>query len=95
MKKNKNVTNKSIAGLLTNYFKKQDPSTVAHLCASMIIDINRFMNIDDLSPRERESLMERSKENIKIVDICESMIDGIKSFTNIDDSSLEVIIKNS
>ena len=59
------MDNKEAIESLKKYLLSQNQKDVVHLTACMMIDINRFLNYDRLDMHERNSLLKRSKHNVK------------------------------
>jgi hypothetical protein len=62
--KAKMMENKEVINKLREYFLRNDPEKVAHLCANFMIDLNRFLNINNLSQEERVRLIDRTILNM-------------------------------
>lgn len=58
------MTNKEVIAKLKKYFLTQNPEIVAYLAACLMIDIDRFMNLDNLDWEECQCLFDRSRKNI-------------------------------
>lgn len=56
------MTNKEVVEKLEAYFNAQDPKVVAQAAAGMSIDLNRFLNFDQLDKDEQEDLIRRTRE---------------------------------
>lgn len=55
------MKNKEVMDRLQKYFMSQKPESVARICASMMIDLNRFYVKDFLSDDEYGHLLERTR----------------------------------
>jgi len=56
---------KEVISKLQKYFLKQDRKTLARLCAIFAADLDKFINIADLSKQERDIFLERVYLNKK------------------------------
>ena len=59
------MNNKEVIDALQEYFLKQDPKDIARFLANMMIDLNRFLSIEELPPDEAESLYFRIRYNVQ------------------------------
>jgi hypothetical protein len=74
------MTNQDVMNKLEEYFNTQDPKKVARLAASMSIDLNRFLNFDELDKNEQDNLVFRV---IAMVNQTKDMMNG-KPFSTLD-----------
>lgn len=74
-------TNKEVIDKLQKYFLTQDILLVTRGYANAIIDLNRFMNFDELSDEEQSRLLERIEFN---------MAEVVKLIENNDTSDLHL-----
>ncbi len=58
------MTNKEVVDKLQLYYLTQDPKMVARICANFALDLNRFLNIDDLDDDEKEDFLRRISFNV-------------------------------
>ena len=75
------MTNKEVVRKLEAYFIGQDAKVIAKLCANAFIDINRFLNFDELSKAEQDLLIMRTRAN------CAS----VAHFVTNDDVEIEIV----
>jgi hypothetical protein len=60
------ISNKESIKILKEYFcTHADKETLALVCASLYIDISRFMHIKELDAEERKGLIKRTKIHIQ------------------------------
>jgi hypothetical protein len=59
----KDISNREIIKRLKEYFLENDPEIVAHLLASSMIDFNRLLHPEQMTPNEMECLWKRMKLN--------------------------------
>ncbi len=80
-----NKTNKELINELEAYFITQDQKVIARTLASMMIDIHRFMNLDQLQENEFTNLIIRSKANSdSLMRFAEFGAEGIFKCTNLE-----------
>jgi hypothetical protein len=72
------MNNKEVIDILQKYFLKQEHELVTKMLANCIVDLNRFLNFQDLSILEADHLIKRTKNNMKEIVAC------IKDNTNND-----------
>jgi hypothetical protein len=51
-----NISNREVIARLKRYFLENDPKIIAHLLAALMIDINRMLHPDQMTPNERLNL---------------------------------------
>lgn len=59
------MKNKQIMDRLEEYFLTQDPKIVARMCASHLVDLNRYYRLEELPYDEAVCLMQRMEMNME------------------------------
>lgn len=59
------ISNKEAVDKLRKYFAQQGIEKISHLCANLIIDLNRFLALDQLTEKEKIDLLKRSNVNMQ------------------------------
>ena len=80
------MQNKEVSKILQNYFMNQTHEKLSKACALLFIDLNRFLNINNIPKREADFLVKRTRLNI----------DALQSILNGEDvPDLKFVIENS